>query len=150
MKQSSMLMNTTILSYAIIAIAAATAGVTGLMTNGGHLTSTYAQTAPTGGQYCAPGDYKCHEDYAVQDYEAKNYTGSIYHYDLAAGSAPYGPLPMEYEQAADSLKYGNYTDYEDNYKEVQKYGATPPPTPPPTTPPASGSTPPPTTPPASK
>jgi hypothetical protein len=131
-------MNKNILSYAVLAIAAATIGGTALMTNGSPFTSISAQTNQTGGQYCAPGDYKCHENYAVQDYDAKNYTGAIYHYDLAAGSAPPGELPLHYEQAADSLKYGNYTDYETHVKQYQKYEppTTPTPTPPP--PPTSG------------
>lgn len=99
----------------IIAIAGALVGLSALVTNDGPFTLAYAQTNPTGGQYCAEGDYKCHEDYAVQDYEAKNYTGAIYHYELAAENAPYGELQMGYEQAATALKYGNYTDYELDY-----------------------------------
>jgi hypothetical protein len=59
-------------------------GLIALVTNVGPL--AYAQTNQTGGQYRAEGDYKCHENYAAQDYEAKNYTGAIYHFELAAGT----------------------------------------------------------------
>jgi hypothetical protein len=101
----------------IIAIAAAIVGLSALLTN---VPLAYAQTNQTQtGQYCAEGDYKCHEDYAVQDYEAKNYTGAIYHYELAAGNSPYGGLAMHYEMAATALKYGNYTEYEHHYDEAQ-------------------------------
>jgi hypothetical protein len=92
-------------------------GLIALVTNVGPL--AYAQTNQTGGQYCAEGDYKCHENYASQDYEAKNYTGAIYHFELAAGNSPYGDLPMRYEMAADALKYGNYTEYAQQYEEAQ-------------------------------
>jgi hypothetical protein len=114
----------------IIAVAAAMVGLSALVTNVGPFTLAYAQTNQTGGQYCAEGDYKCHENYAVHDYDAKNYTGAILHYELAAGEAPYGPLPMHYQQAADSLFYGNYTDYEKHKQQYELYELpTPTPTP---------------------
>ena len=103
----------------IIAIATVMVGLSALVTNVGPFTLSYAQTNQTGGQYCAVGDYKCHENYAVHDYEAKNYTGAIVHYELAAGEAPYGGLAMHYEMAATALKYGNYTEYEHHYDEAQ-------------------------------
>jgi hypothetical protein len=123
------LMGKNILAYAMIAIVAATLGGIALITNGGSLTSTYAQTNQTGAQYCAENDYRCHENYAAQDYDAKNYTGAIYHLEKASESAPPPDLGMHYEQGASSLKAENYTDYDQHYKQVQEYE---PPTPTPT------------------
>ena len=76
------------------------------------------QTRPKRHRTCAEGDYECHEKYAVEDSKAGNYTGAIYHYELAAENAPYGELPKHYEQAASALKYGNETDAETHHEEA--------------------------------
>jgi hypothetical protein len=116
-------MNKFIISYAIIAIAAATTGLTALATNGNSFTLTYAQINQTQtAQYCAEGDYECHEKYAVEDSKAGNLTGAIYHYELAAENAPYGELPKHYEQAASALKYNNVTDAEMHHEEANAVG----------------------------
>jgi lipopolysaccharide export system protein LptC len=96
-------------------------GVTALMTSSAPLTVTFAQTNQTGGQYCEPGDYQCHVDYALQDVKKENNTGAARHYELAAANVPQNDtdLAMHYDQAAVSLYYGNTTDYETHSQEAK-------------------------------